>query len=86
MEEISIVKCFLCFREFDEYKSHVKFRTRKCCVCHKLICKTCFFNKDNKQKCFSCFNGNTLRRDNKCIKNSLNYHVQNPELWKKIEI
>lgn len=48
-EEISIVKCFLCFREFDEYKSQVKFRTKKCCVCHNPICKTCFFNKDNKQ-------------------------------------
>ena len=72
-EEISIVKCFLCFREFDEYKSQVKFRVKKCCVCHNPICKTCFFNKDNKQKCFSCFYGNTPRCNNKCIKISCLY-------------
>ena len=52
-----------------------KFRLRKCCVCHDEICKTCFYNKDNKQKCFSCELGNTPRSKNKCI--------QNPELLKK---
>ena len=35
--------------------------------------KTCFYNKDNKQKCFSCHLGNTPRSKNKCIINSLNY-------------
>ena len=73
MEEISIFKCNFCFREWDEYESQRKFRLRKCCVCHDEICKTCFYNKDNKQKCFSCKMENTPRSKNKCIQNSLNY-------------
>ena len=54
MEEISIFKCNFCFREWDEFESQRQYRLRKCCVCHDEICKTCFYNKDNKQKCFSC--------------------------------
>ena len=73
MEEISIFKCNFCFREWDEFESQRQYRLRKCCVCHDEICKTCFYNKDNKQKCFSCHLGNTPRSKNKCIINSLNY-------------
>lgn len=73
MEEISIFKCNFCFHEWDEFESHRQYRLRKCCVCHDEICKTCFYNKDNKQKCFSCHLGNTPRSKNKCIINSLNY-------------
>ena len=73
MEEISIFKCNFCFREWDEYESQIQYRLKKCCVCHNKICKTCFYNKDNKQKCFSCHLGNTPRSKNKCIQNSLNY-------------
>ena len=50
MEEISIFKCNFCFREWDEFESQRQYRLRKCCVCHDEICKTCFYNKDNKQK------------------------------------
>ena len=70
MEEISIFKCNFCFREWDEFESQRQYRLRKCCVCHDEICKTCFYNKDNKQKCFSCQLGNTPRSKNKCIQNS----------------
>ena len=59
MDEISIFVCNLCFEEWDGYENFRKYRLKKCCVCHDEICKTCFFNKDNKQKCFSCTWGKT---------------------------
>ena len=53
-EDRTIFKCYFCFREWDEYESNRKYRLRKCCMCHDEICKTCFYNKENKQKCFQC--------------------------------
>lgn len=69
-EEISVFECNLCFHSWDDYESNRQYRLRRCCVCHAYICKTCFSNKDNKQKCIRCFHGNTPKSDNKCI-NSL---------------
>jgi len=52
--EISVFECNLCYYSWDEYESNRQYRLKKCCVCHAYICKTCFFNKNNKQKCIRC--------------------------------
>ena len=66
-DDISVFECNRCFHSWDDYESNRQYRLKKCCVCHMYICKTCFFNKNNKQKCFRCFHGNTSKCDNKCI-------------------
>ena len=70
--DISVFKCHRCFREWDEYESNRKFRLRKCSVCHAEICKTCFYNVENKQHCFKCSYG-CPKSDNKCVISKLEY-------------
>ncbi len=31
-KDITIFKCYFCFREWDEYESNRKYRLRKCCM------------------------------------------------------
>ena len=64
---ISVFKCHMCFREYDDYESNRKFRLKKCSVCHAEICKTCFFDVKNKQHCFNCFISKCPKSDNMCL-------------------
>lgn len=52
--EISIFECNICNRSWDDYECNRKLRLRKCSICHASICKSCFFDAENKQHCRSC--------------------------------
>ena len=54
MEEINIFKCNFCFRQWNEYESQRKFKLRNFMYVMMKYVKHFFYNKYNRQKCFSC--------------------------------
>jgi hypothetical protein len=53
-DETSIFICYRCMNEWEIYTYLVKYRTKKCNLCHRPMCGTCMKDVKNKQQCFIC--------------------------------
>ncbi len=71
--EISVFKCNRCYREWDDFEDERTLRLKKCSICHSEICKSCFYNKNNKQHCLNCYLKITPKNKNMCIINRNNF-------------
>lgn len=54
MDDTEIFKCFLCYREWEDYSDKYESQMRKCSICHNHICLKCHINKFNWQHCGAC--------------------------------
>ena len=52
--DTDIIKCNRCMKEWEIYEYQIKYKIRKCNLCHRPVCIDCMKDEKNKRLCLIC--------------------------------